>query len=71
MSTILILLVISTFAMTESAVLLSQDQLKGPEDTSDRSQPSATQNEDYITKLNVERDASWYLRYILIGSLFG
>jgi hypothetical protein len=69
-STILILLVISTFAVTESAVLLSEDQRMEPKDISDKSQLSATQNENYITatKLKVESDASWY---IILASLFG
>jgi hypothetical protein len=70
-STILILLVISTLAVTESAVLLSEDQRMEPKDISDKSQLSATQNETYITATKIETDPLWYFRHWLKKRFFG
>ena len=70
----IIFLVISAFALTDSAVLLTENsQFKAPEENNhDRRQPSTTRKEpdNYITtkKLKVESDASWY---ITIHALYG
>ena len=70
----IIILVISALALTQSAVILTEDyKLKAPEEnTNDQRLSTTTQKEqeNYITatKLQVESDASWF---IIIGGLFG
>lgn len=70
----IIILVISALALTQSAVILTEDyKLKAHEEnTNDQRLSTTTQKEqeNYITatKLQVESDASWF---IIIGGLFG